>query len=183
VVNGAGEEHLQRAALSHLFAPPSPLLLAETWSVRTLSWGVPCRDEAILTWRSLAAMRRLRLAGNFYLSEVALAAVLAAMPRLQHLRLEHVQGGGGAVLAPLAGMPELSCLELASCHLTDGPGMQAALRGATGLAHLRVQVRSVPARWRRRRQVAARLFACVDVSCLTTAPPAPSRSFVAFRAR
>ena len=42
-----------------------------------------CRDEALVCWRSLVRMRRLRLAGNFYLSEGALAAVLRAMPRMQ----------------------------------------------------------------------------------------------------
>jgi hypothetical protein len=102
-------------------------------------------------------MRRLRLAGNFYLSEAVLAAVLAAMPRLQHLRLEHVRGGGGAVLAPLAAMLELSCLELASCHLTDGPRMEASLRGATGLTHFRVQVGVLRAMWHSQRQVAAKV--------------------------
>jgi len=41
------------------------------------------RDRALLSWRTLHALRRLRLAGNFYLSEQALAAVLGGMPHLR----------------------------------------------------------------------------------------------------
>lgn len=58
---------------------------------------------------------------------------------MQELRLEQMQGSG-AMLAPLERMPGLRALELASCHLNDAQALQAALRGATGLAALRVQV-------------------------------------------
>ncbi|KAI7842734.1 hypothetical protein COHA_003663 [Chlorella ohadii] len=96
------------------------------------------RDEVLLEWRALAHMRCLRLAGNFYISEQAMAAVLAAMPGLQELRLEQMQGSG-AMLGPLGELPALRTLELASCHLNDAQALHAALRGATGLAALRVQ--------------------------------------------
>ncbi len=41
------------------------------------------RDEALAGWAALTHLRCLRLCGSFYLSDGALAAVLAAMPRLQ----------------------------------------------------------------------------------------------------
>jgi hypothetical protein len=96
------------------------------------------RDEVLLSWRALVHMRCLRLSGNFYITEQAMAAVLEAMPGLQELRLEQMQGSG-AMLGPLHSMPALRTLELASCHLNDAQALQAALRGATGLAALRVQ--------------------------------------------
>ena len=58
----------------------------------------------------------------------------------QELRLEQMQGNG-AMLGPLGELPALRTLELASCHLNDAQALHAALRGATGLAALRVQVR------------------------------------------
>lgn len=154
--------------------------LAACTHLRELEAELSCtvRDDALLRWRALGAMRTLRLAANFYISEAACAAVLAAMPGLrvsrnrgeamqgsamlqasrtcgagsltavplvphtppaQELRLELVQGSG-SMLAPLAGMPLLRCLELASCHLNDAHALGAALRSATGLACLRIQV-------------------------------------------
>lgn len=50
------------------------------------------RDEALLSWRALGRMERLRLGANFYLTEAALAGVLGAMPRLQ--ASAGGQGGG-----------------------------------------------------------------------------------------
>ncbi|KAL4449427.1 hypothetical protein ABPG77_007071 [Micractinium sp. CCAP 211/92] len=97
------------------------------------------RDEALAGWAALTHLRCLRLCGSFYLSDGALAAVLAAMPRLQELRLEQVQGSG-AMLAPLATMHRLASLELAACHLSDADSLRAALCSATGLASLRVQL-------------------------------------------
>lgn len=96
------------------------------------------RDEVLLGWRALSLMRCLRLSGNFYISEQAMAAVLSAMPDLQELRLEQMQGSGG-LLAPLHSMPALRTQELASCHLNDAQALHAALRAATGLAALRIQ--------------------------------------------
>lgn len=57
----------------------------------------------------------------------------------QELRLEQMQGSGG-LLAPLHSMPALRTQELASCHLNDAQALHAALRAATGLAALRIQV-------------------------------------------
>lgn len=57
----------------------------------------------------------------------------------QELRLDQMQGSG-AMLAPLHSMPALRTLELASCHLNDAQALHAALRAATGLAALRIQV-------------------------------------------
>lgn len=41
------------------------------------------RDEVLLEWRALTHMRCLRMAGNFYITKQAMAAVLEAMPGLQ----------------------------------------------------------------------------------------------------
>lgn len=41
------------------------------------------RDDALAGWAALSRLRCLRLCGSFYLSDAALAAVLAAMPHLQ----------------------------------------------------------------------------------------------------
>lgn len=56
-----------------------------------LSYSV--RDEALLTWRALAALTRLCLAANSSLSEDALAAVLSTMPLLQESCFWGVRGG------------------------------------------------------------------------------------------
>ncbi|KAL4427784.1 hypothetical protein ABPG75_001873 [Micractinium tetrahymenae] len=132
---------LTALSLPRVQLPPEAVRqLAACTSLRELEAELhfSVRDEALLGWAALGRLRRLRLCGSFYLSDSAMAAVLAAMPRLQELRLEQVQGSG-AMLAPLAAMPHLRCLELAACHLNDGEALRAALCSATGLASLRVQ--------------------------------------------
>ncbi|PSC74844.1 F-box LRR-repeat 14 [Micractinium conductrix] len=87
------------------------------------------RDDALAGWRALRGMQRLRLAGNFYLSEGAVAG---------ELRLEQLHGSGG-MLAPMAAMPRLRSLSLASCHLNDADALARALCSASGLTGLSVQ--------------------------------------------
>lgn len=62
------------------------------------------RDDALLTWRALSAMRTLRLGANFYLTEAAVAAVLAAMPDLRVRLWQRRRPGQGPCLPQAEGL-------------------------------------------------------------------------------
>lgn len=147
VLTAAPTFHLLAAQLTSLnlpriqLPPVAAVQLAACTALRELEveLAFTVRDGDLLTWMALRDMRCLRLAGNFYLSEEAIAAVLAAMPHLRLLRLETVQGGGG-MLAPLAELRCVRVLELSGCHLNCAASLRAALCSASGLTHLRVHV-------------------------------------------
>eukprot|EP00887_Chlorella_sp_A99_P003147 scaffold9.g3147.t1 len=90
------------------------------------------RDDALASWTALAALTNLDLHCNYYLTDAAVAALLAALPRLHDLALAQLQGSG-AGLAPLAAMPRLRRLRLESCHLTDAAALAGALASAASL--------------------------------------------------
>ena len=131
-------------ALAGAHAPPPPR--RQLLSQRGHAGGGAARHAAHAGKAPACCSRRRAPAAHGLASAPQTPALLSAPASwlsrpsgVQELRLEQVQGSG-ALLAPLAAMPCLQALELASCHLNDAQALTAALCSAFSLEHLRVQV-------------------------------------------
>ena len=83
------------------------------------------RDEDLRGWASL---HRLTSRGSWFISEPAVAAILAASPGMEEIILQQFQGKVGSMLGPVEGMAGLRRLKISLCRLDGVTQLEGVLR-------------------------------------------------------